>query len=67
MTNCIFCWDVAEAPCSCIRTLTIVGWEKTPQVGSLLPVGQGSIADRHTPNDKTDTRNSRMSVKVIIT
>ena len=54
-------------PCTYIRTLTIVGQEDTPQVGSLLPVGLGSISDGHTPNVRISVTNSRISVRVIMT
>ena len=58
---------MAEKPCSCIRTQTIVGQEDTPQVGSLLPVGLGTISNGHTPNTRIYVNNSRISLMVIMT
>ena len=37
-----------EAPCTCIGTPTTVGWEDTPQLGNLLPVGLGPISNERT-------------------
>ena len=62
-----FGWDVAEVSFTYIRTLNIVGWEDTPQVRSLMPVGLGPISDGHTPNTRSDIINSRISIRVIMT
>ena len=62
-----FCLDVAEAPYSCIGKAshpTIVGWEDTPQVGSLLPVDLGTISNGRTPNTTIGVKNSRISIRV---
>ena len=56
-----------EVPCSSILTLTIVGWEDTVQVGSLLPDGLGPISYGYTPNIRIYSRNSRISIRVVIT
>ena len=58
---------IAEKPCSWLGTLTIVGQEETPKVGSLLLVGQSSITDRCIPNIRTYVYNSRISTRVKIT
>ena len=56
-----------QAPCSCIGTPTIVGWEETPQVGSLLPVGLGLISDGRIPNIIISFTNSRINIRAKIT
>ena len=56
-----------EVPCSCMGTLTIAGWEYTPQVGSLLLVGLSPISNGCTLNTRIYITNSIVSVKVIIT
>ena len=60
MICCIFfLLDVVEVPCGCIGTPTIVGWEDTPQVESLLPVGLGPISDGHMPYTRIFVSNSK--------
>ena len=54
-------------PCSCIETLTIVEQEDTPQVGSLLPIGQDPISNGYFPNTGISISNSRKSVGVMMT
>ena len=58
---------MAEAPCSCIGIQTIVGREDINWVGSLLPVSLRPISDGCTPNIGIGIRNSRISVRVIMT
>ena len=58
---------MVEVPCSCIGTLTIVGQEDTPQVGSLLPMGLGPISDGRTSITIIGVTNSRINVRVITT
>ena len=67
MVCCIFSRDVAKAACSCMGTLTIVGWEETPQVGSLLPAALGPISDGRTLNTTICVSNSRIGIRVIMT
>ena len=45
---------------------TIVGWEDTPQVGSLLPVGLGTISDGHIPTTRICINNSIISVNNLV-
>ena len=44
------------------RILTIVGWEDTPQVGSLLPIGLGTISDECTPATRIGMINAIIGV-----
>ena len=48
------------------QTLTIVEREDTPQVGSLLPVGLGTISDGRTPTTRICINNSIIGVKDLI-
>ena len=50
-------------PCSCRGTLTIVGQEDAPQVGSILPVGLSLIFDGRSPSVRIGVTNSRISVR----
>ena len=52
---------------SCIETPTIVGQEESPKVRSLLPVGQGSISDRHTLNTRISIKNTSINVRATLT
>ena len=52
-------------PCTCIITPTLVGWEDTSQVGSLLPITLGPISNGHTPNTRIYVSNSIISIRVI--
>ena len=58
---------MAEAPDNCVELPAIVGWENTPQVGSLLPVGLGPISKGCTPNTRICIGKSRISVRAIMT
>ena len=44
------------------QILTIVGREDTPQVGSLLPAGLGTISERRTPTTRICINNSIIGV-----
>ena len=48
------------------QLLTIVGWEDMPQVGSLLPVGLGTISDEHTPTSRICMINSIIGVNNLV-
>ena len=45
---------------------TIVGREDTPQVGSLLPVGLGTISDEHTPTTRICVINAIIGVNDLV-
>ena len=45
---------------------TIVGQEHTPQVGSLLPVGLGTISNEHTPKTRICMINSIIGVSDLV-
>ena len=45
---------------------TIVGREDTPQVGSLLPVGLGTISDERTPNTRICMINAIIGVSDLV-
>ena len=45
---------------------TIVGREDTPQVGSLLPVGLGTISDERTPTTRICMINAIIGVNDLV-
>ena len=45
---------------------TIVGREDTPQVGSLLPVGLGTISNEHTPTTRICMINAIIGVSDLV-
>ena len=45
---------------------TIVGQEDTPQAGSLLPVGLGTICDEHTPTTRIYMINPTIGVNDLV-
>ena len=45
---------------------TIVGQEDTPQVGSLMPVGLGTISDEHTPTTMICVINAIIGVSDLV-
>ena len=45
---------------------TIVEWEDTPQVGSLLPIGQGTISDGRTPTTRICIKKSIIGVNDLV-
>ena len=45
---------------------TIVGREDTPQVGSLLPVGLGTISDERTPTTRICMINAIIGVSDLV-
>ena len=53
-------------PCSLTGALTIAGWEDTHQVGSLLPLGLGTISDGHTPTTRIWVINSIIGVNHLL-
>ena len=48
------------------KITTIVGREDIPQVGSLLPVGLGTISDEHTPATRICVINSIIGVNDLV-
>ena len=46
--------------------LTIVGWEETLEVESLLPVSQSPIIDKRTPNIRIGIEKSKISTRVMM-
>ena len=48
------------------KLLTIVGREDTPQVGSLLPVGLGTISDECTPTTRICVINAIIGVNDLV-
>ena len=48
------------------QILTIVGWEDTPQAGSLLPVGLGTISNGRTPTTRICINNSIIGVNDLV-
>ena len=48
------------------KILTIVGREDTPQVGSLLPVGLGTISDERTPTTRICMINAIIGVNDLV-
>ena len=48
------------------QILTIVRWEDTLHAGSLLPVGLGTISDRHTPTISICINNSITGVNDLV-
>ena len=45
---------------------TIVGREDTPQAGSFLPVGLGTISDKHTPTTRIYVINAIIGVNYLV-
>ena len=45
---------------------TISGREDTPQVGSLMPVGLGTISDEHTPTTRICVINAIIGVSDLV-
>ena len=45
---------------------TVVGREDTPQVGSLLPIGLGTISDERTPTTRICVINSIIGVNDLV-
>ena len=60
-------WDIVGAPWSFTGIPTMVRQEETPKVSSFLPISQGPISNRRTPNSINHARKSRISIKVVLT